>query len=201
MIYSVKGELVHKEPQLAVVECGGVGYACRTTYATLSAIGEVGSQVKLLTYMNVREDCVELFGFATSSELNCFKMLTSVSGVGPKAGLAILSDTTPERFALVVATGDAKSITKTKGIGPKLAQRIILELKDKIVKQQQLIGTESGNDFTAVTSGGNTGEAISALVVLGYAQSDAATVVAKLDPSLPVEQMIKEGLKKLAARL
>ncbi len=202
MIYSVKGELVHKEAQLAVVECGGVGYACRTTFATLSNIGDIGSSVKLLTYMNVREDCVELFGFATSSELNCFKMLLSVSGVGPKAALAILSDTNPEKFALTVATGDAKAITKTKGVGPKLAQRIILELKDKIVKEQQLVGSDIGSfDFAPTVGSGNTGEAISALVVLGYSQTDAATTVAKLDPSLSVEQMIKESLKKLATNL
>lgn len=201
MIYSVKGKLIHKEAQLAVVECGGVGYACRTTFATLSQIASVGSEVTLLTYMNVREDCVELFGFATSGELNCFKMLLSVSGVGPKAALAILSDTTPERFALVVATGDAKAITRTKGVGPKLAQRIILELKDKIVKEQQFISSDSSPDLTSVTSGGNTAEAISALVVLGYSKLEAASVIAKLDSALSVEEMIKSALKQLATNL
>lgn len=201
MIYSVKGELIHTEPTLAVIECGGVGYACRTTYSTLSQIGSKGSKVTLLTYLHVREDNVELFGFATSQELNCFKMLISVSGVGPKAGLAILSDTTPEKFALTIATGDVKSITKTKGIGPKLAQRIVLELKDKITKEQQLIGSSSGIDFTQIVEGGNSSEAISALVVLGYAQSDATTVIAKLDQSLSVEEMIKQGLKGIATKL
>lgn len=201
MIYSVTGELVHKENELAVVECSGVGYACRTTYSTLSAIGQVGSKVKLLTYMNVREDCVELFGFATSSELNCFKMLLSVSGVGPKAALAILSDTTPEKFALTVATGDTKAITKTKGVGPKLASRIILELKDKIVKEQQTLGSNTDLDFSPVLEGNNTGEAISALVVLGYSQTEATKAVSKLDSSLSVEELIKQGLKALASRL
>jgi len=201
MIYSVKGELIHTEPTLAVIECGGVGYACRTTYSTLSQIGSKGSNVTLLTYLHVREDNVELFGFATSEELNCFKMLISVSGVGPKAGLAILSDTTPEKFALSIATGDVKSITKTKGIGPKLAQRIVLELKDKITKEQQLLGSSSGIDFTQIVEGGNSSEAISALVVLGYAQSDATTVIAKLDQSLSVEEMIKQGLKGIATKL
>lgn len=201
MIYSVNGKLIHKEAQLAVVECGGVGYACRTTFATLSQIGSVGSEVKLLTYMNVREDCVELFGFATSQELNCFKMLLSVSGVGPKAALAILSDTNPEKFALVVATGDAKTITKTKGIGPKLAQRIILELKDKIVKEQQIISSDVQMDLSAVANNGNSGEAISALVVLGYSKAEAANVIAKFDPSMSVEEMIKKALKQLATNL
>jgi len=201
MIYSVKGELIHTEPTLAVIECGGVGYACRTTYSTLSQIGTKGSKVTLLTYLHVREDIVELFGFATSEELNCFKMLISVTGVGPKAGLAILSDTTPEKFALTIATGDVKSITKTKGIGPKLAQRIVLELKDKITKEQQLFGSNSNIDFSPILEGGNSSEAISALVVLGYAQSDATTVIAKLDQSLSVEEMIKQGLKGIATKL
>ena len=201
MIYSVKGELIHKEPSLAVVECGGVGYACRTTYSTLSQLGSVGTKATLLTYLHVREDNVELFGFATSQELNCFKMLLTVSGVGPKAALAILSDITPEKFALTIATGDSKSITKTKGIGPKLAQRIVLELKDKIAKEQQLLTSGTDIDFTPVMSGSNSGEAISALVVLGYSQGEATSVISKLDPEMSVENMIKQALKAMASRL
>ena len=200
MIYSVKGELIHKEPSLAVIECGGVGYACRTTFSTLSQLGSVGSKATLLTYLHVREDNVELFGFATSQELNCFKMLLTVSGVGPKAALAILSDISPEKFALTIATGDSKTITRTKGIGPKLAQRIVLELKDKISKEQQLIDSGSDFDFTPVMSGSNSSEAISALVVLGYSQSEATTVVSKIDPNLSVEEMIKQGLKSFVAK-
>lgn len=201
MIYSVKGELIHKDTSLAVIECGGVGYACRTTFSTLSSIGSVGETVRLLTYLHVREDNIELFGFATESELNCFKMLISVSGVGPKAALAILSDITPERFALTIATGDSKQITKTKGIGPKLAQRIVLELKDKITKEQQLVSSGADIDFTPVMSGSNSSEAISALVVLGFTQGEATAVVSKLDPSLSVEEMIKLGLKSFSTRL
>ncbi len=201
MIYSVKGELIHKEPSLAVIECGGVGYACRTTYSTLSQLGSVGTKATLLTYLHVREDNVELFGFATSQELNCFKMLLTVSGVGPKAALAILSDITPEKFALTIATGDSKSITKTKGIGPKLAQRIVLELKDKITKEQQLLTNGADLDFTPVMSGSNSGEAISALVVLGYSQGEATSVISKLDPEMSVENMIRQALKAMASRL
>ncbi len=201
MIYSVKGELIHKEPSLAVIECGGVGYACRTTYSTLSQLGSVGTKATLLTYLHVREDNVELFGFATSQELNCFKMLLTVSGVGPKAALAILSDITPEKFALTIATGDSKSITKTKGIGPKLAQRIVLELKDKITKEQQLLTNGADLDFTPVLSGSNSGEAISALVVLGYSQGEATSVISKLDPEMSVENMIKQALKAMASKL
>ena len=201
MIYSVKGELVHKEPSLAVIECGGVGYACRTTYSTLSQLGSVGTKATLLTYLHVREDNVELFGFANAQELNCFKMLLTVSGVGPKAALAILSDITPEKFALTIATGDSKSITKTKGIGPKLAQRIVLELKDKITKEQQLLTNGTDLDFIPVMSGSNSGEAISALVVLGYSQGEATSVISKLDPEMSVENMIKQALKAMASRL
>lgn len=196
MIYSLKGELTHTEPALAVVECGGVGYACRTTYATLSQIGNIGTTVKLLTYMYVREDNVEIFGFATAQELNCFKMLISVSGVGPKAGLAILSDTTPEHFALSIATGDSKAFTKTKGIGIKLAQRIVLELKDKIAKEQTALGAPDMN-YEPIISGGNSGEAISALVVLGYSQSEAAIVISKLDQSLSAPDMIRLALQAI----
>lgn len=201
MIYSVRGKLIRKEPNLAVIECAGVGYACRTTLNTLSRLGSIGSEAFLLTYLYIREDAVELFGFASEQELNCFKMLISVSGVGPKAGLAILSDTSPEKFALNVATGDYKALTKTKGIGPKLAQRVVLELKDKITNEQLTSSVTGDTDFRAVTEGGNTSEAISALVVLGYSQAEAASVIAKLDPSLSVEELIKNALKKIAASM
>ena len=153
MIYSVRGKLVLRETELAVVECGGVGYACRTTLQTLAALGEKGSEVMLYTYLHVREDCMELFGFATKQELNCFKMLISVSGVGPKAALSILSDVNSEQFALLVASEDSKTLTKTKGIGAKTAQRIVLELKDKI-SSESLSGSAASDyaEFAAVSS-------------------------------------------------
>lgn len=196
MIYSVRGKLIHTESGLAVVEAGGVGYACRTTLATLSQIGKVGDEVRLLTYMNVREDAVELFGFNTDSELSCFKMLISVSGVGPKVALTILSDTTPEKFALAVATGDVKAFTRTKGVGPKLAQRLVLELKDKITKEQ--LTADSGDiSFTPLAVGGNCDEAISALVVLGYSRSEAGSAVAGLDASLATPELIRLALQKI----
>lgn len=201
MIYSVRGKIIHKSADMAVIECGGVGYGCRTTLATLSQIGRTGEEAMLYTFLNVREDCAELFGFATEQELNCFKMLISVSGVGPKAGLAILSDTTPERFALTVATGDFKAFTKTKGIGNKLAQRVVLELKDKITKEQLSVSGSAETDLAAVTDGGNTSEAIAALVVLGYSQTEAAVAVSGLDASLPVEELIRLSLRKMAANL
>ncbi len=198
MIYSVNGKLIHKDISMAVVECGGVGYGCRTTYSTLQQIGSVGENVKLLTYLNVREDAMELFGFASAQELNCFKMLISVSGVGPKAALTILSDTNPEKFAMTVACGDVKALTKSKGIGPKMAQRIILELKDKIAKEQKLITSGAKIETSPVLTGSAISEAISALVVLGYAQSDATRAVASLPENSSTEDYIKGALKLLA---
>ena len=184
MIYSVRGKLTHKEPFLAVVECAGVGYACRTTCSTSAQLGETGKEVYLYTYLHVREDNVELFGFYSMQELNCFKMLISVSGVGPKAALSILSDIDAQRFALTVASGDSKVFTKTKGVGPKLAQRIVLELKDKIAKESITASDikSSGNIF--VPEGDNCAEAVSALMVLGFSQEEVAAAVSKIDTSL-----------------
>ena len=202
MIYSVKGEVVHTEANLAVIECGGVGYACRTTFTTLSKLKGIGSQAKLYTYLNVSQDDVSLFGFYDQQELKCFRMLLTVSGVGPKAALSVLSDIPPEKFALTVATGDYKAITKAKGIGAKTAQRIVLELKDKIAKEQ--LSDTSSMDFAAASeavSGGATGEAIAALVVLGYSQAEAATVISGLDSSLSTEELIKQALKKIGMKM
>lgn len=197
MIYSVRGKLIHTDNELAVVECGGVGYSCKTTFATLQKIAG-SDEVMLYTYLAVREDACDLYGFATQEELKCFKMLISVSGVGPKAALSILSICTPSQFALAVATGDSKSLTKCKGVGSKTAQRIVLELKDKIAKENTISvrGGETMN-FTSTLSG-TVDEAVTALVVLGYSESDAISVVSKLDPNLSVEELIKKSLLGLA---
>lgn len=195
MIYSVRGKLTHKEPFLAVVECAGVGYACRTTCSTSAQLGETGKEGYLYTYLHVREDNVELFGFYSMQELNCFKMLISVSGVGPKAALSILSDIDAQRFALTVASGDSKVFTKTKGVGPKLAQRIVLELKDKIAKESITASDikSSGNIF--VPEGDNCAEAVSALMVLGFSQEEVAAAVSKIDTSLDTGEIVKQALK------
>ena len=195
MTYSVRGKLIHKEPFLAVVECGGVGYACRTTCMTASQLGETGTEVSLYTYLYVREDNVELFGFYSMQELNCFKMLISVSGVGPKAALSILSDIDAQRFALTIASGESKVFTKTKGVGPKLAQRIVLELKDKIAKENISAADikASGNVF--VPAGDNCSEAVSALMVLGFSQEEVASAVSKIDPALDTGEIVKQALK------
>lgn len=197
MIYSVRGKLIHTESELAVVECGGVGYACKTTFYTLQKIaGE--SEVTIYTYLAVREDAADLFGFSTKEELKCFKMLITVSGVGPKAAISILSSNSPSQFALAVATGDSKSLTKCKGIGAKTAQRIVLELKDKIAKENTVSVRGTADFVPAVPQGGAADEAVTALVVLGYTEGEAMQVISKLDPTLSVEELIKKALIGLA---
>ena len=186
MIYSVRGKLIHTENSAAVVECGGVGYLCQTTYNTLRTL-KLNTEVTLYTYLNVREDAVDLFGFATQSELATFKTLISVSGVGPKAGLSILSKLTAEQVAI-------KTITKAQGIGKKIAQRIILELKDKLAKSEQ---TQTGSVQMPQAAGGNVPKAIEALGVLGYTPADVSPVLAQFDASLPVEQLIAMTLKQM----
>lgn len=193
MIYSVRGKLIHTENSAAVVECGGVGYLCQTTMNTLKTL-KLNSEVTLYTYLNVREDAVDLFGFATQSELATFKTLISVSGVGPKAGLSVLSELTAEQVAMAIATDDIKTITRAQGIGKKIAQRIILELKDKLAKSEQ---TQSGNVQMPQAAGGNVAKAIEALGVLGYTPADVSPVLANFDAGLPVEQLIAMTLKQM----
>lgn len=195
MIYSVTGKLVHTEEELAVVECGGVGYACKTTLSTLQKIAG-DENVTLLTHMSVREDAVELFGFADSEELRAFKLLTSVSGVGPKAGLSILSAMNPQQFALAVATSDSKAFTHVKGIGKKTAERICLELKDKVAGETISVRGQAAVQIPSM--GGNISEAVTALEVLGYSAAEVTGVISKLDPELPVEELIKKALIGLA---
>jgi len=199
MIYSVRGELIHAEPKLAVVECGGVGMACQITMNTARQLPSVGSEVMLYTMMNVREDAIELFGFAEKNELASFKLLTTVSGVGPKVGIAILSELTPERVAMAIASGDYKALTKAAGVGPKLAQRIVLELKDKCA-----LPTSGAGDMDIpagpVSAAGNAAQAVSALTVLGFSASEAAAAVGKLDSTLPVESLVRQALRSLAAK-
>ena len=166
MFYSVRGNLIHTEPNIAVVECAGVGYKCQTTLNTLKNL-KLNTEVTLYTYLNVREDAMELFGFSTNSELATFKTLISVSGVGPKVGLAILSVLTPQHVALAIASNDIKSITLAQGVGNKLAQRIILELKDKlknVAKSGGSVDVPNVDNFST----GNIPKAVEALTVLGY---------------------------------
>ncbi|MBO4877847.1 MAG: Holliday junction branch migration protein RuvA [Ruminococcus sp.] len=202
MIYSLRGKFIHREPGLAVVECGGVGYGCRTSYNTITALGETGREVTVYTHLSVREDAVELYGFATQEELSCFRLLISVSGVGPKAATAILSDMTPERFAFFVAAGDSKSFTRVKGIGAKTAQRIVLELKDKVGggDTQIRVGAGSFSGGAAAVPSDAYSEAMEALMVLGYTQGEAAPYLSKLDPSLPTQDLIREALRLMSGK-
>lgn len=200
MIYSLRGKLISVEPNLAVVECAGVGYAVRTSSVTVSRLPALGSETMLYTYLHVAENAIDLFGFADPGELSCFKMLIAVTRVGPKAALSVLSNVTPERFALCVASGDAKTIAKAPGIGTKTAQRIILELKDKMSRDAAELGFSGAAPAEVPSDASNAGEAISALVVLGYSQSEAASVIMKLDLSLSVEELIKAGLRALSSR-
>ncbi len=197
MYYSLTGKLVHTEAYLAVVDCGGVGYKCMTTMTTLSCLPPIGGQTTLYTHLNVREDALNLYGFYTHAELSSFKMLIGVSGVGPKSALAILSDMTPDRLALCIASGDSKSLTRAPGIGPKAAQRLILELKDKITNAELAAGV---GDISMQLSkeSSSIGEAVAALCALGYSQSQAAQALAGVSPDAAVDEIIRYGLKAIA---
>lgn len=199
MFYYLNGTVAHIEPYLAVIDCGGVGYACRTTNTTLSALKK-GEKGKLFTHLNVREDAMELYGFATQEELNLFRQLVSVSGVGPKAALAILSANNPANLALSIITGDEKALTCAPGVGKKIAQRVILELKDKLTKGQAIngAGESYGGSGVTVIPENKLSEASAALAVLGYSQSEIGFALKGLDLNdLTLEQVIKAALKKM----
>ena len=197
MFYYVNGTVAEIEAGLAVIDCSGVGYACATTNYTLSQLKK-GERAKLYTYLNVREDAMEMFGFASQSELRSFKMLIGVSGVGPKAALSILSSTTPQPLSMAVVMGDEKALTAAPGIGKKIAQRIILELKDKLIKEQG--GFEAGSGAAAAMPAQNNkaGEAAAALAVLGYGSQEIAAALKGIDmDALPLEEIIRQSLKKM----
>ena len=198
MFYYLNGTVVHMAPYLAVIDCGGVGYACRTTSQTQARL-QMGEKAKLFTYLYVREDIFELYGFASESERNCFEQLIGVSGVGPKAALSILSAATPESLAMSIITGDEKALTVAQGIGKKIAQRIILELKDKLAKGQLSPGGETykGSGVTIIPEN-KPSEAAAALAVLGYSQGEIGVVLKGIDmEALPLEDIIKQALKKM----
>ena len=199
MFYYVKGTVVHTEPNLAVIDCGGVGYACRTSQYTLASL-KTGEVAKLYTYLHVREELFELYGFHDQEELDCFKLLIGISGVGPKAALAILSVVSPSKLALSVIAGDEKAFTQAPGVGKKLAQRIVLELKDKVGALAASGSVELPGGTGVVSAAGNAAEAVSALSVLGFTPGEASAAVGRLDSSLPVETLVRDALKQLAKR-
>ncbi len=194
MYYYIKGTLVQKNDNYIVVDANGVGYMIYTSLNSMQNTGEVGKKITIYTYLHVREDVMDLFGFTTIEEKNMFMHLISVSGVGPKAALSILSVTTPAKFALAVITNDVKTITKASGVGPKMAQRVILELKDKMKTDELEIDLEDESDDILSD---NRSEAISALVVLGYSSNDAQKAVKGIDGTLSVEEIIKKALAGL----
>ena len=199
MYYYVSGEVAHVEPYLAVIDCGGVGYACRTTTFTLSQIKK-GDKAKLFTYLSVREDAMDLYGFASSEELKLFQQLISVSGVGPKAALSILSAGTPANLALAIITGDEKSLTAAAGVGKKLAQRIILELKDKLAKGQTVsaVGESVAGPAVTIIPQNKLSEASAALAVLGYSQAEINVALKGIDiDNQSLEQIIRLALKNM----
>ena len=197
MFYSLTGKLVHMEPGVVAIECGGVAFKCFTSMNTQKNMPRIGETATVYTHLNVREDALDLYGFSTKSELNCYKMLTTISGVGPKAALSILSEMTPEGVAMAAASGDSKKFTKASGVGPKLAQRIVLELKDKVGKGLATgTGFAGGSAAPAPTSA--PAQAVAALVSLGYAASDAAAAVARVDETLSVQEIITIALRSLS---
>ena len=198
MFYYVNGTVAHLAPYLAVIDCGGVGYACRTTNNTLACLKK-GETARLYTYLNVREDAMELYGFFTEDERNCFQLLIGVSGVGPKAALSILSSSTPETLAMSIITGDEKALTVAPGIGKKIAQRVILELKDKLAKGQIAPGGESyGGTGVTVIPENKSSEAAAALAVLGYSTAEIGGALKGIDlDALSLEEIIKQALKKM----
>lgn len=201
MIATLNGKLIIKEHGYVVVECGGVGFKCFVTQKTSASIGKIGDTVLLYTHLAVREDALDLYGFEDLQELEVYKLITSVSGVGAKIGLAVLSEFSADKVLLFIASGDSKSLTAASGVGIKLAQRIVLELKDKV---GNYASKDAGIDLNSVgnaTVNTSSKEAVEALVSLGYSQSEASLAVGRLDPSLTTNELIKLALKSLARGL
>ena len=197
MIASLRGKLIYSDNSVAVVECGGVGFKCFVTKNTLCNLPKNGEEVFLHTYLAVREDAMDLYGFYEADELNAFKLITSVNGVGAKIGIALLSEFTASQLTLYIASNDSKALTAASGVGIKLAQRIVLELKDKVGS----LSLEEVPEIKAVgnaTVNTNSKEAVAALTSLGYSQSEASLAVGKLDQTLSTEELIKSALKTLA---
>lgn len=199
MYYYIKGTLTYKGDNYIVVDASGIGYRIFTSLECIEKSPHTGSDVTVYTYLNVREDAMELYGFYSEEERAMFLMLISVSGVGPKAGLALLSVASPQKLAAAIVMGDEKLLTKASGVGPKAAKRVILELKDKIDTDTLGIDGDDGvtlSDDTEIIADSRA-EAMSALVVLGYSASDAKNVLMKLDATLTTEELIKKALLQL----
>ena len=202
MFYSLRGKLTYSAQNFAVIECGGVGYRCYTSLNTQNQLPAFNNEATLYTHLIVREDAMELYGFATVKELECFKLLITVSGVGAKMALAVLSALTIEQFVLAVAASDAGAISQANGVGKKKAERIILDLKDKIKAFDSVLpsaGFDSVKQGTAAAAG-NIPKAVEALTVLGYTSQEVMPVLSQMDSTLPVERLISGVLKEMGRR-
>ena len=205
MLAYIKGILEIKTKGYIVVEAGGLGYKIFMPESTIANTGNIGDKVQIYTFMRVREDDVSLYGFLTTEELRMFELLLSVSGIGAKGALGILSNITPSQFALAVISNDVAILKKVPGIGPKTAQRAILELKDKLKKEQEISiaeGEETSNIEQVIKEDEKVSEAISALQVLGYSKREIVEALQTIEvTSLSVEDIIKKGLANLAKKL
>lgn len=200
MFYYLNGEITMMEGNLAVVDCGGVGYACRTTSYTLSKL-RVGQTAKLFTYCNIREDAFDIYGFSTRDELRCFELLLGVTGVGPKAAIAILSSTSPERFMLAIMTQDEKALTAAQGVGKKLAQRIILELKDKLGAVTEVDFSDGASAVSIPAAGSNLALAQAALAELGYNQNEIGAALKGIKTEgMSTEEIVRQCLRAMVMR-
>ncbi len=200
MFYYLSGTVALMDAGIAVIDCGGVGYKCFTSNYTLASL-HVGKSAKLFTYCNIREDAFDIFGFSTREELGCFEMLMSVSGVGPKAALAILSVASPDQLTLAVMTQDEKTLTMAQGVGKKMAQRILLELRDKLGAQQLEISTGAQISGAASVHGSKTAEATAALASLGYSQAEIGAALKGLNvESMAVEEIVRQALRAMVMK-
>ncbi len=201
MIATLRGKLLYSDTQAVVLECGGVGFKCSVTRYTLNNLPRVGEEMFLYTHLAVREDAMDLYGFSDLDELNAFKLITSVNGVGAKIGIALLSEFNAGQLSICIASNDAKMLTRASGVGIKLAQRIVLELKDKVGAVEGGGASQEVGSVARAVVASTAGEAIEGLVALGYSRSEASLAVGKLDTSLPAGELIKQALKTLARRL
>ena len=206
MFNHIRGELAYTDASVAVIDCNGVGFKLTVSMNTYNEIsGRVGSEIKLLSHLQVREDALELYGFYTPEEMECFKLLITVSGVGPKAAMSILSIFTPDKFSYAVCTEDVRAISKASGVGAKTAARIVLELKDKISKDSvsgapEKISIGSASKVASSAKNGKLSEAADALTVLGYNRSEILDVIRTINPELELEEIITQALKKFASK-
>ncbi len=199
MLYYVSGPVTVLEPGLAVIDCGGVGYGCRITAYTAGQL-KLNQNARLYITESIREDAFDLYGFISREEQRCYELLTSVNGVGPKAAMAILSSGGPQNFTLAVMTGDEKMLTAAQGIGKKIAQRIILELKDKLGGGGMELDFSTGPAMTVPTQGGNAALAHAALQELGYSAAEINAALKGVDPKASTEEMVRYALRAMVMK-